>query len=217
MTDLRKFYCETNRKWFGYDRNTSPPPSSSSSSSSVFHPSADGGEESLPLCKLHTASAFVPFRPGLRASDEHPFSFNAFIYRPLLSPPSPPPPHAPFSSFLFHLHYPPSPFCVYFPLAVLSFALRPAVLPPSVPSPSLFLPLYLRWHSITVVEEQSLSLPSPILLFRLLLLPLLTRSLFAVCSSGCLIIWTIPSKLSLSFSFTLCPSVFRRIDSIFSC
>lgn len=28
MTDLRKFYCETNRKWFGYDRNTS---SSSSS------------------------------------------------------------------------------------------------------------------------------------------------------------------------------------------
>lgn len=25
MTDLSKFYCETNRKWFGYDRNTSSP------------------------------------------------------------------------------------------------------------------------------------------------------------------------------------------------
>lgn len=25
MTDLSKFYCETNRKWFGHDRNTSSP------------------------------------------------------------------------------------------------------------------------------------------------------------------------------------------------
>lgn len=74
MTDLRKFYRETNRKWFGYDRNTSSPfwtgvrKFTPSSLSPVYQPS----------------SLFVPFWPGLRALDGHPFSFNAFIYRPLL-------------------------------------------------------------------------------------------------------------------------------------
>ena len=197
MTDLRKFYCETNRKWFGYDRNTSPPPPQS------FTPQRTGEKKVYPFASCtRLLPSFLFGRDYGPRTNIHSRLTPLFTVRCFPLPP-PPPPHAPFSSFLFHLHYPPSPFCVYFPLAVLSFALRPAVLPPSVPSPSLFLPLYLRWHSITVVEEQSLSLPSPILLFRLLLLPLLTRSLFAVCSSGCLIIWTIPSKLSLFLFYSL--------------
>lgn len=89
MTDLRKFYRETNRKWFGYDRNTSspfwtgvrkftpsslPPSTSQAASSSLF------GRDYGPWTDIH--SRLTPL-----------FTVHCFSFQPL---PSPPPSHPPF-------------------------------------------------------------------------------------------------------------------------
>lgn len=88
MTDLRKFYRETNRKWFGYDRNTSspfwtgvrkftpsslPPSTSQAASSSLF------GRDYGPWTDIH--SRLTPL-----------FTVHCFSFQPLPSPPSSHPP-----------------------------------------------------------------------------------------------------------------------------
>lgn len=60
-----------------------------------FFPLLNRGKKVYPLLPPPTTTA-KPFWPGLRALDGHPFSFNAFIYRPLLFLSTPPPFHPPF-------------------------------------------------------------------------------------------------------------------------
>lgn len=144
MTDLSKFYCETNRKWFGYDRNTS----------SLFWTGVR--KFTSPLPSSHS-SLSVPFWPGLRALDEHPFSFNAFIYRPLLFLSTPSIPSHPL--FLTPFLTPPIPSLLLF-FSSFSFCSSPFSL---LPSFSFVDTRLSRWF-----EEQSLHSPTSSAVFLLL-------------------------------------------------